>query len=138
MVFGKTVTVKKTGTDRYGRTLGNVIVGDVDANAKMVEDGWAWHFKKYNDEKRLAKLELAARKAKCGLWADDSPLAPLDYRARQKVPQAGPKEANQKALFWLNTSSGVRHNGRCEYFQKTKKGRLCGSHEGKACGICGG
>lgn len=138
MVFGKAVNVKKTGTDKYGRTLGFVIAGDVDTNAKMVEDGWAWHFKKYNDEERLAKLEDAARKAKRGLWADATPLAPWDYRARQKTPQAGPKEADAKAIYWLNMSSGVRHNERCEHFQKTKKGRLCGPTEGKACGICGG
>jgi endonuclease YncB( thermonuclease family) len=136
MVFGKAVTVKKTGTDRYKRTLGIVVVGDVDANAKMVEDGWAWHFKKYNDEERLAKLEVAARNAKRGLWADATPLAPWDYRARQKTPQT--KEADPKALYWLNTSSGVRHNQRCEHFKKTKKGRLCGPTDGRACGICGG
>lgn len=138
MVFGKAVTVKKTGTDKYKRTLGIVIVGDVDANAKMVEDGWAWHFKKYNDEERLAKLEVAARNAKRGLWADANPLAPWDYRARQKTPQAGSKVEDSKAMYWLNTSSGVRHNERCEHFQKTKKGRLCGPTDGKACGICGG
>lgn len=138
IVFGKPVTMKKTGTDRYGRTLGIVFVGDVDANAKMIEDGWAWHFKKYNDEERLAKLEVAARKAKRGLWADDMPLAPWEFRARQKAPQVGLKSADPKAVFWLNTSSNVRHNERCEHFQKTKKGRLCGPTEGKACGICGG
>ncbi len=139
LVAGKTVTVKKTGADKYKRTLGIVIVGDVDASAKLLEDGWAWHFKKYNDEERLAKLEEAARKAKRGLWADENPLAPWDYRARQKAPQAdpgGPKE--QKMLYWLNTSSDVRHNEHCEHFQKTKRGRLCTADEGKPCGLCGG
>ncbi len=43
LVTGEAVTVKKTGTDKYGRTLGVVIVGDVDANARLVDDGWAWH-----------------------------------------------------------------------------------------------
>ena len=139
MVAGKTVTVKKTGTDKYQRTLGIMIVGDVDANAKLIEDGWAWHFKKYNDEDRLAKLEEAARKAKRGLWADENPLAPWEYRARQKTPEAAPDESkDEKISYWLNTSSGVRHNQRCEHFQKTKKGRLCGPNEGKPCGICGG
>ncbi len=139
IVAGKTVTVKKTGTDKYQRTLGIVIVGDVDANAKLVEDGWAWHFKKYNDEERLAKLEDAARKLKRGLWADEKPLAPWEYRARQKTPEVAPDESkDQKMSYWLNTSSGVRHNQRCEHFQKTKKGRFCGPDEGKPCGICGG
>lgn len=134
MVFGKQVTIKKTGEDRYGRTLGVVVVGDVDANAKMIQDGWAWHFKKYNDEDRLAKLEVEAREAKRGLWAEATPLAPWDYRARQKKPE----KEDPDALYWLNTSSGVRHNERCEHFKNTKNGRLCGPNDGKACGICGG
>ena len=135
LVAGKTVTVKKTGTDKYKRTLGVVIVGDVDANAKMIEDGYAWHFKKYNDEERLAKLEDAARKAKRGLWADENPLAPWEYRAKQKTPEVTP---GVTMLYWLNTASDVRHNERCEHFQKTKRGRLCTADEGKPCGICGG
>ena len=139
LVAGKTVTVKKTGTDKYKRTLGVVIVGDVDANAKMIEDGWAWHFKKYNDEERLAKLEDAARKAKRGLWADENPLAPWEYRARPKTPEVAPDGPSEKEmLYWLNTASNVRHNQRCEHFQKTKRGRLCTADEGKPCGICGG
>jgi micrococcal nuclease len=136
IVFGKEVTIRKTGDDRYGRTLGVVMVGDLDANSKMIEDGWAWHFKKYNDEERLAKLETEAREAMRGLWADDNPLAPWEYRARQKKPETN--EADPNALYWLNTSSNVRHNERCEHFKKTKKGRLCKPTEGKACGICGG
>lgn len=36
----------KTGEDRYGRTLGFIMLGQTDINAKMVEDGWAWLYKK--------------------------------------------------------------------------------------------
>lgn len=139
LVADKIVTVKKTGVDKYKRTLGIVMVKDVDANAKQVEDGWAWHFKKYNDEERLAKLEEAARKAKRGLWAEENPLAPWEYRARQKTPEVAPGSPNDKEiLYWLNTSSNVRHNQRCEHFQKTKRGRLCTKDEGTPCGVCGG
>lgn len=133
MIFGKTIVVKKTGDDRFGRTLGFILLGDTDVNAKMIQDGWAWHFKKYNDEERLSKLEQEARESKRGLWAESDPLAPWDYRARQKKSGGEPA-----TMFWLNTSSNVRHNQNCKHFQNTKRGRLCGPSDGKPCGICGG
>lgn len=133
IVFGKNVIVKKTGEDRYGRTLGVIMVSNVDANAKMIEDGWAWHYKNYNDEERLAKLEEKARAAKRGLWADPNPLAPWEYRTRQRTSNDPPA-----TMFWLNSSSNTRHNQNCEYFKNTKRGRICGPNDGKPCGICGG
>lgn len=36
--------------DRYGRTVGKVIVIGVDANVRMVEAGLAWHYKQYAKE----------------------------------------------------------------------------------------
>lgn len=137
MVFGTTATIRKTGEDRFGRTLGFVEVDGADINSKMIGDGWAWHFKQYNDDQKLADLEKRARESKSGLWADSStPLAPWEYRARSKVTQDKPPSAD--ARYWLNTSSNVRHNSTCEHFGKTKKGRECTSSEGKPCGICGG
>ena len=138
MIFGKQVTIKKTGEDRYERTLGVIMLGNVDVNAKMVEDGWAWHFKKYNDEERLAKLENKAQSAKRGLWAEANPLAPWDYRTRQRAATTKSNESGQVTSYWLNTSSGVRHNNRCEYYKNTKRGKLCSPKDGKPCGICGG
>jgi endonuclease YncB( thermonuclease family) len=137
MAFGATATVRKTGEDRFGRTLGFVEANGVDVNSKMIEDGWAWHYKQYNDDQKLAELENQARKSKSGLWADPTPpLSPWEFRARSKVTQDKPPSAEVR--FWLNTSSKVRHNSTCEHFGKTKKGRECTSTEGKACGVCGG
>lgn len=139
LVAGKEVRVEQTGTDQYGRALGTIFVGDVDVNAKLVEQGWAWHFKKYSSDIRLAKLEIDARDAKRGLWAEAKPLPPWEFRARQRAPVAEPSEdPGANVAHWLNTSSGVRHNRRCQYFNNTKRGRYCGADEGRACGICGG
>jgi len=45
----------------------------------------------------------------------------------------------QPALsFWLNTSTGVRHNSSCKWYGNTKRGRYCTANEGKPCGECGG
>lgn len=143
LVAGKTVRILVTGTDKYKRTLGKVEIEGVDVNAQMIEDGWAWHYKKYNSEMRLSKLEEQAKTAKKGLWAEENPLPPWEFRARQKTggiaeTAAEPPAESSPAGFWLNTSSGVRHNSRCEHYRNTKRGRDCGPDEGKPCGICGG
>jgi micrococcal nuclease len=139
LVFGKVVTVKKTGSDRYGRTLGIVNVGNLDANAMMIEDGWAWHYKQYNKDPRLASLEIAARDAKRGLWEDPSPLAPWEFRARKRFAKSVDEPSDGvPRMYWLNASSGVRHNSTCEHFGNTSQGRKCGPNEGRPCGKCGG
>jgi endonuclease YncB( thermonuclease family) len=134
-VFGKTVMVRKTGEDRYDRTLGFLIEGKTDVNARMVEDGFAWHYKKYNSDPILANLEREARVAKRGLWSDPNPIAPWDYRALKRTPKV---EGGGTGEYWLNTASNVRHNSTCESFKNTKQGRLCGKDDGKARGRCGG
>ena len=39
---------------------------------------------------------------------------------------------------WLNTTSDVRHNSDCHWFEQTKTGQPCKADEGLACGLCGG
>lgn len=114
-------------------------VGGINANTKLIEDGWAWHFRRFNDDEWLAKLDDAARQSKRRLWVDEDSLAPWDYRARQATLKAAPAESqDQKTAYWLNTLSSVRHNQRREHFQKTRQGRVCGPHDRQPCGICGG
>ena len=133
MVFGQEVLITKTGEDRYGRTLGVVSLGEDNINATMIAQGFAWHYKQHSDDPVLARLELEARQARRGLWSEPNPLAPWDYRARQRR-----KDDPPAVSFWLNTASNVRHNQNCEHFQNTRRGRACGPDEGRACGICGG
>ena len=39
--------------------------------------------------------------------------------------------------YWLTTSSGKRHNGKCKHFQQTQ-GRACSATDGEPCADCGG
>jgi len=137
MTFGEVVTINKTGEDRFGRTLAFVKANGIEVNVKMIEDGWAWHYKKYSDDARLAALETQARSARRGLWADPTtPLAPWEFRARGRVTSDTPPPAG--ARFWINTSSNLRHNSTCEHFSKTRNGRVATATDGRPCGICGG
>ena len=116
LVFGKTATVLKTGEDRYGRTLAVIIADGINANAKMIEGGWAWHYKRYSSDARLSDLEREARAGKRGLWNEPSPVAPWDFRASQRATRLEP--AGSTGEYWLNTNSVVRHNSACKNFKK--------------------
>lgn len=67
--------------DRYGRFLGNVIMEDGKSlNEELVAARLAWHYKYYSDDPVLAELEAKAKEGKLGLWADDNPIAPWEWR----------------------------------------------------------
>ena len=85
MVFGKTVTIQDHGVDKYGRTLGDVILPDgLSLNRELIKAGLAWWYRKYSKDQSLGTLEEEARTAKRGLWADPEPVPPWCYRKRQK------------------------------------------------------
>ncbi len=81
LVFDQTVSVRTTGRDRNGRLLGEVVLPDGRSlNQELVRAGYAWWFRKYSRDVRLARLEDEARQDRRGLWADDAPQAPWEYR----------------------------------------------------------
>lgn len=84
LVLGKTIKLVITGKDNYGRVLGNVYVGETWINLELVKSGFAWHFAKYNKDERLKEAEQTARKGRAGLWKDDAPTSPWDWRAANK------------------------------------------------------
>ena len=53
-------------TDRYGRTVGKVMLGPLD-NAELVCRGGAWVYPQYNRDPALPPLQAAARQAQRGL-----------------------------------------------------------------------
>lgn len=72
------MTVIRKTTDRYGRTVGHVLVDGRDVNLQMLEEGMAWHYTKYDKNVRLSRAEGEARAAKRGLWQDRDPVPPWD------------------------------------------------------------
>jgi micrococcal nuclease len=89
LAFDRTVTVRTTGRDRNGRLLGEVVLPDGRSlNQELVRAGYAWWFRKYSRDGRLGRLEGEARAGRRGLWVDQAPEAPWDFRGRRSaVPQ---------------------------------------------------
>lgn len=80
----KTVTVQVITTDRYGRTVGEVILPDGRSlNQEVVRAGYAWWYRKYSDDSVLAALEEEASLARRGLWVDANPVPPWEWRRRK-------------------------------------------------------
>ena len=79
-----TATVQSSGKDRYGRVLGRVECGGVDANAEQVHRGMAWVYDRYVTDRSLYALQNDARTGRLGLWADAAPTAPWTWRANKK------------------------------------------------------
>lgn len=81
--FGQIAKVVGDGkTDRYKRLIAEVYVNNICINKELVKNGLAWHFIKYSDNEQYAELEKQARLNKLGLWADQEPIAPWDWRKK--------------------------------------------------------
>ena len=80
LIEGKNVSIVTKGKTRDGRTLGTLYVGGVDINLEQVKRGNAWVYREYCKDCRYWDAEKEARDRKVGLWIEDNPTPPWEYR----------------------------------------------------------
>jgi micrococcal nuclease len=84
LCFQKNVLVKVHGKDQYGRTIGEIFLPDKQSlNQLIVQSGYAWHYKRYSSDKKLAILEEFAKQNKLGLWQHPNPTPPWEFRRKK-------------------------------------------------------
>lgn len=89
LAFQKQVQVRSSKQDRYGRTVGQVFVGNMDVCLEQVKLGMAWHYKTYQREQSpedrvlYDRAESQAREQRVGLWQDPSPVEPSVFRQQK-------------------------------------------------------
>lgn len=88
MTVRKTVTVRLHGRDRFGRDLARVEVDGRDVGLALVTDGMAWQYDRYDSSPELADAEREARNARRGLWSEDDPVPPWEWRATERERKA--------------------------------------------------
>ena len=74
------VVLDKKQNDPHKRCLGEIFVGSRNINLEMVNEGLAWHYKRYSKSKEYAEAEERARKTKLGLWRERNPIPPERFR----------------------------------------------------------
>ena len=86
--YGRLAEIEASKRDRYGRIVGKVVVSGVDCGLRQIEAGLAWHYKAYakeqsaQDRARYAQAEEEARERRLGLWVQEEPQAPWEFRRR--------------------------------------------------------
>ncbi len=79
-IFNKEVKLFITGRDRNKRIIATVYCNGTNINLAMIQNGYAWHYKKYSADSVYAGAEQQARRLRKGLWRVDHPIAPWDFR----------------------------------------------------------
>jgi endonuclease YncB( thermonuclease family) len=102
---GRQVTVHPTTTDRYGRTVAEVI-SEININLVMVEDGQAFAYRKYLhqcDGQAYLEAEYRASRHRYGVWQVEGGITrPWDFR-----------RGRRNAVIPDGTTPGV-HRYRCQ------------------------
>jgi len=86
LIHGETVgIIVQKKRDRYGRPIVWVYTPEgKDVSAEMLKAGMAWHFKEYDKSEEYTKIESIAKENKVGLWSENNPIAPWNYRKSKK------------------------------------------------------
>lgn len=92
LVGGRKVYLEEHGIDSYGRTLATIYVWNTDkqewlnVNERMVTLGHAWVMRQFYDhlpkdrQDKLDRLEKWARSRRVGLWRQENPIPPWEWR----------------------------------------------------------
>ena len=138
LVFGKVVRLIPKNKDRYGRTVGTIILADGRSlNEELVRNGYAWHYKAYSNDKNLANLEADARRFKRGLWQDPNPTPPWNYRKGKRTGGSSsqvaalantpvPAGATRRTVYLCNSrgSKVYHYNRNCSSLKRCKQDML--------------
>lgn len=74
------ITVKYQ--DDYGRDLAHISINGEDVGARLVASGHAWSNRWHRSQGPYAEQEAQARAKRLGLFAQDQPELPRDFRKR--------------------------------------------------------
>lgn len=94
LILNKQVEVEYSGLGVNSLIVGRVFVKGTDVGAQMIRDGVAWYDRPYdtiltNEQRQMyAACELAAQTERRGLWQDQKPVPPWEFRETRRLGEA--------------------------------------------------
>ena len=139
LIFSKDVLVVQDDIDRYGRLVGQVYVGSIHVNRKMVQEGMAWVYRQYINDETLLQDEQAAKEAKRGLWSLPSTeqVPPWEWRKGSRANTTKKEPIENKPEFECGTKRYCKEMTSCEeakyYLEHCGLTRIDGDGDGVPC-----
>jgi micrococcal nuclease len=92
MVKDREVSIEKGKIDSQGHFVSRVLIDGKDLALEMIKAGVAWHNRDRSEVSganfdAYSSAELKARTAKIGLWANENPVEPWEWRKRPRSSQ---------------------------------------------------
>lgn len=145
-VSGENVRIEVEDTDRYGRTVGSVVVGGGELGEMLVREGLAWWYREYAPrDADLDRLQQQARNANRGLWAQANPTPPWDWRDGERSgasssespwDSGSDRSMRDRSMRDRNCSDFETQRAAQAFFERHQPGdphRLDGDGDGRAC-----
>lgn len=90
LCFERIVTARCPKVDQYGREVCTVWIDGRDVSLSQIRAGLAWHYKRFANEQPAHEREAysiaedRARMAGLGLWQDQNPTPPWEWRQQRR------------------------------------------------------
>ena len=91
-IYRKQVKLEIMAVDQYKRSVGIVYLNGKNINQEMVAEGYAWAYRQYLDRPHASEyiqLEEQARGKRLGLWQQNNPQPPWEFRRSLKKGKHG-------------------------------------------------
>lgn len=85
-VFGKIIIFYETDQDRYGRTIAKVYYDSGKyLSEEIIKSGLGWWYHQYSNNALLDILQDEAKSQRIGLWQDNNPTSPYEWRKSKRT-----------------------------------------------------
>ncbi|MDQ7824343.1 MAG: thermonuclease family protein [Candidatus Eremiobacteraeota bacterium] len=120
LLVGKDAFIDVKSVDHSRRLVSRVTVDGKDVSLDLAKAGLAWYDKKATYEPSLQAAVEDAKKEKKGLWAEENPVAPWDFRCQSRgiIPDFSAKSYQVPSSSGGGNGWGFDQQPRSDYGMK--------------------
>ncbi len=84
LIGGREIWVDVERLDHHNRWISKITLNGEDVGVQVVKAGLGWYDTKYTTNPKLSDAQAQARESKSGLWDQDNPVPPWEFRQMRR------------------------------------------------------